>query len=175
VRRVAKPVKPGTIIRGRASWYGPGFHGRRTASGERFNRHGSTLAHRGLPFGTRLEITNLKNGRSAVGRVTDRGPHVRGRVVDLSEALARRLGIRGVGSVRCVVLPKSGVGKRVASVERKSKVVLAPAASDTPCPVDTGLLFGPVLPAEESAPVSPVAGMVAEMAAAEPGESGQTP
>jgi rare lipoprotein A len=176
-KRVAKPVKPGTVIQGKASWYGPGFHGRRTASGERFSRHRPTLAHRGLPFGTRLEITNLKNGRKAVGRVNDRGPHVRGRVVDLSEALARRLGIRGVGSVRCVVLPRPGVGKRVAAVERKPRATPKPvvAANEMPCSVDTGLMFGPFAPAAESAPASLDAAAMPEMAAAESAASTTTP
>lgn len=147
--KAKKPVPPGTVIQGVASWYGPGFHGRRTASGERFSRHRHTLAHRGLPFGTRMEIVNLKNGRRMVGRVNDRGPHVRGRVVDLSEALARRLGIRGVGRVRCVVIGPRKEGKRNASVKQDRKAIPKPllAANDTPCPVDTGRLLGPALPA----------------------------
>lgn len=178
VKRVVKPVNPGTVIQGKASWYGPGFHGRRTASGERFNRNRHTLAHRGLPFGTRLEITNLKNGRKAVGRVNDRGPHVRGRVVDLSEALARRLGIRGVGPVRCVVLPANGAaGKPTAAVEKKTgaasrvmarKPASAPrpavASNEKSCPVDTGLTFGPLLPVAETAPAAPVTGAPGEIA-----------
>jgi rare lipoprotein A len=174
-KRPAKPVAPGTIIQGRASWYGPGFHGRRTASGERFSRHRFTLAHRGLPFGTRLQITNLKNGRRMVGRVNDRGPHVRGRVVDLSEALARRLGIRGVGRVRCVVLPNGKVGKRMAAGERNQKAILTPAfaRTETPCAVDTGTLFGPALPATD-APVSPDAVAQPEMARA-PVEGAKAP
>ena len=90
----------GQVIEGKASWYGGRFHGRRTASGERFNRHASTLASRGLPFRTRVRITNLHNGRTAVGRVNDRGPFVRGRVIDVSEALARRLGMRRRGTAR---------------------------------------------------------------------------
>ena len=89
---------------GNASWYGPGFSGRRTASGERFNRNAMTLAHRGLPFGTRVRITNLKNGRVAVARVNDRGPFVRGRIADLSQGLARNLGIGGVGRVKIEVI-----------------------------------------------------------------------
>jgi len=90
---------------GGASWYGPGFHGRRTASGERFNQNAMTLAHRSMPFGTRVRVTNLRTGRSVVGRVNDRGPFVRGRIVDLSAGMARRLGISGVAQVRVEVLP----------------------------------------------------------------------
>lgn len=176
--KVRKPVSPGTVFQGMASWYGPGFHGRRTASGERFSRHRLTLAHRGLPFGTRLEIVNLKNGRRFVGRVNDRGPHVRGRVVDLSEALARRLGIRGIGRVRCVVIGSRKVGKRVAAVEQNRKAIPPPllAANDTPCPVDTGRLIGPVLPATTQ-PLASESAVPPEMARAEeaPAAAGTLP
>jgi rare lipoprotein A len=156
-----------------ASWYGPGFHGRRTASGERFSRHRMTLAHRGLPFGTRLEILNPKNGRRLVGRVNDRGPHVRGRVVDLSEALARRLGIHGVGRVRCVVLGNRKVGMPVATVEREQKATPAPvlAANEMPCTVDTGRFQGPVLPAPDDAASPPEMARAADR----PAEGGGLP
>jgi rare lipoprotein A len=91
----AKPLQ-----RGLASWYGPGFQGRRTASGERFNTHGMTAAHRSLPFGTRTRVTNVRTGRSVVVRINDRGPFVRGRVIDLSLAAARAIGVSGVAAVR---------------------------------------------------------------------------
>ena len=68
-----------TLQKGTASWYGPGFHGRRTASGERFNPGAMTAAHRSLPFGTKLKVVNEKNGRSVVVRVNDRGPFARNR------------------------------------------------------------------------------------------------
>lgn len=104
-RQLTKPrVQPGKVLEGRATWYGPGFHGRRTASGERFNRHALTLASRGLPMNTVVRVTNLKNGRSAVGRVNDRGPFSHGAIVDLSEALARRVGMGGTARVRLQVL-----------------------------------------------------------------------
>ncbi|MBL1210166.1 septal ring lytic transglycosylase RlpA family protein [Geminocystis sp. GBBB08] len=82
---------------GIASWYGPGFHGRRTASGERYNQHDFTAAHRSLPFGTRVQVTNLRNGRSVVVRINDRGPHVRGRILDLSAGAARAIGVKNTG------------------------------------------------------------------------------
>ncbi|RVU20702.1 septal ring lytic transglycosylase RlpA family protein [Methylobacterium oryzihabitans] len=85
---------------GAASWYGPGFQGRRTANGERFNTHAYTAAHRRLPFGTRVRVTNTSNGRSVVVRINDRGPYVGGRVIDLSQASARAIGIHGVAKVR---------------------------------------------------------------------------
>ena len=84
---------------GRASWYGPGFHGRRTASGETFNANALTAAHRTLPFGTRVRVMNKSTGRSVVVRINDRGPYAHGRVIDLSRASAQAIGISGVGSV----------------------------------------------------------------------------
>ena len=85
---------------GMASWYGPGFHGRRTASGERFNTGALTAAHRTLPFGTHVRVVNVETGRSIVVRINDRGPFVRGRVIDLSQAAARAIGVTGVARVR---------------------------------------------------------------------------
>ncbi len=88
-----------TLQSGQASWYGPGFHGRRTASGESFNTNDLTAAHRTLPFGTRVRVVNKKTGRSVVVRINDRGPYAHGRIIDLSRASARAIGISGVGSV----------------------------------------------------------------------------
>jgi rare lipoprotein A len=85
---------------GVASWYGPGFHGRRTASGERFNTHALTAAHKTLPFGTCVRVTNKNTGRSVVVRVNDRGPFVAGRVIDLSRAAANAIGMGGTAPVR---------------------------------------------------------------------------
>jgi len=87
------------LQRGAASWYGPGFQGRKTASGERFNTHAMTAAHRTLPFGSRVKVTNERTGRSVVVRINDRGPFAHGRVIDLSHASARAIGISGVGRV----------------------------------------------------------------------------
>ncbi|NEP01285.1 MAG: septal ring lytic transglycosylase RlpA family protein [Symploca sp. SIO2E9] len=83
---------------GIASWYGPGLHGRRSASGERFNQHAMTAAHRSLPFGTHVRVTNLNNGRSVVVRINDRGPFTRGRVIDLSAAAAGVLRMKQAGT-----------------------------------------------------------------------------
>jgi rare lipoprotein A len=85
--------------KGAASWYGPGFHGRKTASGERFNTHALTAAHKTLPFGTRVKVTNEKTGRAVVVRINDRGPYAHGRIIDLSQASAHAIGIGGVGRV----------------------------------------------------------------------------
>jgi rare lipoprotein A len=89
---------------GLASWYGPGFHGRRTASGEVFNENALTAAHPSLPFGTRIRVYNQTSGESVVVRINDRGPHVRGRIIDLSRASARALGIGGAARVKLVSL-----------------------------------------------------------------------
>lgn len=81
---------------GRASWYGSG---KVTASGERFDKHGLTAAHRTLPFGTRVRVTNKRNGQSVVVRINDRGPFIHGRIIDLSEGAARRIGMIRAGVV----------------------------------------------------------------------------
>ena len=89
---------------GYASWYGPGFHGRKTASGERFNSHDLTAAHRSLPFGARVRVINQATGRSVVVRINDRGPFHRGRVIDLSRASAAARGLGGTARVQLVAL-----------------------------------------------------------------------
>lgn len=85
---------------GVASYYGRRFHGRRTANGERFNMRAMTAAHRTLPFGTKVRVTNPRNGRSVVVRVNDRGPFIRGRSIDLSRAAAEKIGMISRGHAR---------------------------------------------------------------------------
>jgi rare lipoprotein A len=85
---------------GVASWYGREFQGRPTASGERFDMHDLTAAHRTLPFGTRVKVTNLQSGKSVVVRINDRGPHKPGRVIDLSYAAAKQLNMIEPGTAR---------------------------------------------------------------------------
>jgi rare lipoprotein A (peptidoglycan hydrolase) len=84
-------------INGVASWYGKGFHGRRTASGVRFNQNAMMAAHKTLPFGTILRVTNLTNNKSCYVEVTDRGPYIKGRELDLSLAAANELGFKHAG------------------------------------------------------------------------------
>jgi rare lipoprotein A len=86
------------LQRGRASWYGPGFHGRRTASGESFNSGAMTAAHRSLPFGSRVRVVNEATGDSVVVRINDRGPFARGRVIDLARSPAQALGLTQSGT-----------------------------------------------------------------------------
>ena len=96
----ATPRQSRTYETGYASWYGEGFNGRSTASGEIFDMYGYTAAHRSLPFGTRVRVTNESNGRSVVVRINDRGPWVEGRILDLSYAAASELGMLDAGVIR---------------------------------------------------------------------------
>jgi len=93
---------------GVASYYGGEFHGRRTASGERYHQGKLTAAHPTLPFGTRVRVTNLENGQSVVLRVTDRGPFRKGRIIDVSRKAARELGFLRAGTARVRVEVVSG-------------------------------------------------------------------
>jgi rare lipoprotein A len=94
--------QPTMMETGVASWYGPKFHGKLTASGEVFNQEKFTAAHQTLPWGSRVKVTNLANGKSVDVRINDRGPFGKGRIIDLSRAAARALGIvgRGLTTVR---------------------------------------------------------------------------
>ncbi|MBD1873152.1 septal ring lytic transglycosylase RlpA family protein [Nodosilinea sp. FACHB-131] len=107
VEGLPEPAAPDTrvgivtsTLTGMASWYGPGFHGRRSASGEVFNQNDLTAAHRTLPFGTRVRVTNVSTGQSVVVRINDRGPFSHGRVIDLSAAAASNIGLRASGVAR---------------------------------------------------------------------------
>lgn len=89
----------GYVQTGLISFYGDKFHGRKTASGAPFDKHAFTAAHRTLPFGTRVKVTNLSNGRSVVVTVNDRGPFAHSRILDLSQVAAREIGLMGSGTV----------------------------------------------------------------------------
>jgi rare lipoprotein A len=107
----AAPARTGAIETGVASWYGVPYHGRRAASGEIYDMEKLTAAHRSLPFETWVEVTNLSNGRSVGARINDRGPFVRGRIIDLSQAAARDIGMLGAGTARVqlrVIEPPAG-------------------------------------------------------------------
>jgi len=118
---VVREPSPPRVVRGVqegvASWYGPGFHGNRTANGEVYDQYELTAAHPSLPLGTRVVVTNLANGRSVEVRINDRGPYVDGRAIDLSYAAARTLGIvrPGTARVRIEVLgpPRAGTARLV--------------------------------------------------------------
>lgn len=93
---VLKSSKNYTAV-GNASWYGKRFQHKKTTGGERFNMHAMTAAHKTLPLNSRVEVTNLKNGRKVQVRINDRGPFVHNRIIDLSYAAAKKLGITGGG------------------------------------------------------------------------------
>jgi rare lipoprotein A len=88
---------------GYASWYGPGFHGNLTASGERFNSRALTAAHKSLPFGSRVKVTNQATGRSVTIKINDDGPHVPGRIIDLSEGAFRQIASLGQGVAKVCI------------------------------------------------------------------------
>ena len=92
----------GLKIKGEASYYGPGFHGKQTASGEIFDQDDFTCAHKSLPFGTKLKVVRVDNGSSVVVRVNDRGPYVDGRILDLSVAAVKQIGLDKVGHAEVV-------------------------------------------------------------------------
>ena len=109
------------LERGHASWYGGQFHGRRTASGENYNKYALTAAHKTLPFGTIVRVRSLKHGREVEVRINDRGPFAKGRVIDLSQAAAEALGLTttGVAEVSLNVAEALGVVKASRRPARK--------------------------------------------------------
>ncbi len=126
----AAPARIGTIETGVASWYGIPYHGRRAASGEVFDMNAATAAHRKLPFQTWVEVTNLSNGKSTGVRITDRGPFVRGRIIDLSQAAARDIDMLRSGTARVrvrVIAPPKEVAH-----ERQDRQAVPAATSTAP-------------------------------------------
>jgi peptidoglycan lytic transglycosylase len=97
---------PSRTIEGIASWYGKDFHGKKTASGERYNMYDLTAAHRSLPFGTKIRVTNLANNRKVIVTINDRGPFVKNRILDLSYGAARKLRFvkKGITRVKIEIL-----------------------------------------------------------------------
>lgn len=110
--RKSQPEKPlqkksmDSVLYGKASYYGPKFHGRKTANGEVFNQYALTAAHKTLPFGTVCRVINLDNGKSVIVRINDRGPFIKGRIIDLSYGAAKRIDgiIAGVMNVKIEIL-----------------------------------------------------------------------
>ncbi len=100
----SRTVRVVNTVEGTASWYGSRFHGRSTASGEVFDQNAFTAAHRELPFGTYVRVTYLSTGKSTIVRINDRGPHIAGRIIDLSRAAAEAIGMKYLGTVRLEVL-----------------------------------------------------------------------
>ena len=107
-RRPTVPSVGSPLQRGMASWYGPNFHGRRTANGERYDQNALTAAHPSLPFGTLVEVRNPRTGESVVVRINDRGPFAKRRVIDLSHAAARQVSLVGPGTGLVELYPAPG-------------------------------------------------------------------
>lgn len=101
----------GFTQKGIASWYGPKFHGRKTANGETYNMHEMTCAHKALPFNTMLEVKNLSNGKKIIVRVNDRGPFVNKRIIDLSFKAGKKLGIDITGTAPVIITSVDGYSK----------------------------------------------------------------
>lgn len=128
---------------GKASWYGPGFHGKKTSNGEIFNMNGLTAAHRTLPLGTQVRVTNTSNGKSVVVRVNDRGPFHGNRVIDLSKGAATQLGFLGNGMANVKIETLGGkplahddspkVAEKTKSTPKSNDVVVA-AKANNPTP-----------------------------------------
>ena len=114
-----KLVRAGRDLqKGMASWYGPGFHGRTTANGEKFDMYELTAAHKTLPFGTRVVVHNPRTGKEVVVRINDRGPYAKGRILDLSKAAASALGLKSRGHDAVVLreaLPDGQAGDIIAT------------------------------------------------------------
>ena len=114
----------GFTQRGIASWYGTKFHGRPTSSGEVYNMHAMTAAHKTLPIPVYVHVKNLDNGRSTVVRVNDRGPFVDGRIIDLSYAAAKKLGVDGPGTANVEIAVLNAGESKPSSVVRTNKIDL---------------------------------------------------
>jgi rare lipoprotein A len=116
------PSSYGFVQTGIASWYGPGFHGRTTSNGERYDMQSPTAAHKTLPMNTMVLVKNLENGKETIVRINDRGPFVRGRVIDLSFAAARQLGIvkNGTAKVQVTAMTTSDTKEKIPELSQGS-------------------------------------------------------
>ena len=146
------PARVGSTETGVASWYGVPYDGRRAASGEVYDMRQLTAAHRSLPFQTWVEVTNLSNGKQVDVRINDRGPFVKGRIVDLSQAAARDIDMlrAGTARVRLKVIPSPNPSP---STPPREPVEVTPAPSSAPTTPDTE---PPIAPAEPPVTVPPV-------------------
>jgi rare lipoprotein A len=128
--RPLKTVKPGFSQEGTASWYGPGFHGKKTASGEVYDMHRLSAAHNVLPLKTMVKVQNLSNGKEVIVRINDRGPFVNDRCIDLSLSAARGLGMvkPGTAPVRLTVIGSdySTLASRSPAVDKKEQTPKPP-------------------------------------------------
>ena len=147
--RGEKPVslkgkgKGDLLQKGTASWYGRPYHGRKTSNGERYNMNKLTAAHKTIPFGTVVEVVNLDNGRRVKVRINDRGPFVRGRIIDLSRKAAKQIGVFESGIAKVELYLKEAP---------RDVVVARPAVRPKPAPKPVATKPEPPPPAEEEIP-----------------------
>lgn len=145
---------------GLASWYGPGFHGKRTSSGERYDMHAMTAAHKTLPIPARVRVTNLDNGKSLILRVNDRGPFHKGRIIDLSKTAAKKLGVlaKGTARVRVTVVDRPPNKRRAKAPLGSKPAQVAQASVYKSKPTPSGSAGGETVEtfaiSDETAPVS---------------------
>ena len=142
---------------GIASWYGPDFHAKRTANGEKYNMHSLTAAHRTLPLPSIVKITNLENGRSLVVRVNDRGPYARNRIVDVSKKVAQLLGFleKGTAKVRVEVLEKESKNLKAALTGEALSPEISAAPTTRAVKGEIGEDVAPLAAAPAIAPAAP--------------------
>ena len=114
-------VKVGQVMKGISSWYGPNFHGKHTSNGEVYNMHARTAAHKTWPMDTMVKVTNLQNGKSTIVRINDRGPFVRGRIIDCSYTAGKELGLdkMGIAKVSIQVVGFAGKVESEATIAKK--------------------------------------------------------
>ncbi len=124
-------VSVGDVFKGNASWYGPDFHGKVTSNGEKYNMHSMTAAHKTLPMNTIVKVTNLRNGKSTVVRINDRGPFVATRIIDLSKSAAKEIDMIGTGTapVSIKILGFATKGKK--NIPSKKELKAAPQKKST--------------------------------------------
>jgi rare lipoprotein A (peptidoglycan hydrolase) len=182
---VPAPAQPfgGAVVHGMASWYGPGFDGRRTASGERYDKRNLTAAHPSLPFGTLVQVTNLENGRQVVVRINDRGPFGHRRVIDLSYAAAHELRMVGAGTARVELAVLGKYDPRDTRVPEPAILLAAAPVSPRPWPEsaarpvaagdapagEPAMASAPPAPTAPTAPTAPASAEAADTAA--PGDA----
>lgn len=126
------PNRSQLIESGIASWYGPGFQGKKTANGETFNTNGFTAAHRTLPFDTEILVKNVSNGKSVTVRINDRGPYAKDRIIDLSKAVAKKLDIidKGTAPVELYLLNQSPNSIKVEDLKKPSYTIQIASYAD---------------------------------------------
>ena len=116
-------VSVGQVMKGISSWYGPNFHGKQTSNGERYNMHARTAAHKTWPMDTMVKVTNLQNGKTTTVRINDRGPFVRGRIIDCSYTAGKEIGLdrMGIAKVSIQVVGFSGKVQSAATIAKRKE------------------------------------------------------